>query len=310
MIVLMPFSKNVECGDSKLVNWLEDLLEDIWAMVIRGCMVTVMFLWVYTSNFLVYEHITAPDALTHSSIFWAGFVMFFGAFVCVKLEELEVWAKTKSKKKNQGRIDYATEAFIEYSNLIQNAFAWVAGCAVIDAVTYILPAFYAGPTASVILQNMFWTALLTVVCIFWLVSSGETGDIPEHEATDRSEVEKFFVTNAMGFLIGWLWLLIARDLFTPLGALLEATIESVDASYGLQLDVFGSETGDYVAVFIFCPAFTWFVFWLQNMLTAAYAKGAHLSKMPASQGAAKHESKLAMKAAKHDHTGATVPALV
>jgi hypothetical protein len=75
IIVIKPYTVEVECGDGAVIDWLEDLLEDIWAMVMRGATVTIMVLW----NATIHDWVTLgiPDdgssTKFHMMLFFAGF---------------------------------------------------------------------------------------------------------------------------------------------------------------------------------------------------------------------------------------------
>ena len=48
ILIVQPLSQEIEFGEGKIVNWIEDYLEDTFAMLIRGFTVVVMVLWDYT----------------------------------------------------------------------------------------------------------------------------------------------------------------------------------------------------------------------------------------------------------------------
>ena len=50
LVVIRPWANEIQWGDGKVVDWFEDLCEDLWAMVARGLSVMVMALPVSKSK--------------------------------------------------------------------------------------------------------------------------------------------------------------------------------------------------------------------------------------------------------------------
>ena len=115
----------------------------------------------------------------------------------------------------------ARPLFIEFLMLTEGATAWVTGCAATDAiVAWTSLGDY--PTGSVAMQDLGVCILLTVLAIGWLALSGRRTDAPISEsvakASTREEVELFFMTNALTFVVGWSWIVLSRDLSTVCAA--------------------------------------------------------------------------------------------
>ena len=49
IIFVGPAAQSIELGSGKVVDWIEDFLEDTLQMLTRGCSVIVMVLWYYTA---------------------------------------------------------------------------------------------------------------------------------------------------------------------------------------------------------------------------------------------------------------------
>ena len=62
---------------------------------------------------------------------------------------------------------------VEASNLTQTMLSWVSGCAVIDWVCAALPVFYSDPLPANMAAIGGLTVLFTILCIVWLIASGE-----------------------------------------------------------------------------------------------------------------------------------------
>ena len=48
IIIIQPFAERIECGDNSIIDFIEDLAEDIVAMVKRACSVVIMVWWYNT----------------------------------------------------------------------------------------------------------------------------------------------------------------------------------------------------------------------------------------------------------------------
>ena len=130
IVVLQPFTKNIELGSGKLIDTIEDILETVWSLFSKAAATTVMVIWTYTLT--DYELLglpalppaalpatPAPDGLLdwmsgeaerltphvmgpappsrsvvklHLNLYWAMSITLMGSLAAVKLEKVEVGA--------------------------------------------------------------------------------------------------------------------------------------------------------------------------------------------------------------------------
>ena len=73
VIILQPLTKEIEFGDGKIVNCIEDYLEDFFAMLVRGFTVIVVVLWNYAIGNWIGLGLGDVPAGTHQlyNLLWA-----------------------------------------------------------------------------------------------------------------------------------------------------------------------------------------------------------------------------------------------
>ena len=99
------------------------------------------------------------------------------------------------------------------------------------------------PTASVFLYDVFASLVVTLVAVFWLVSSAHAGastdaSAAEGESETREHIERYFITTSMCFFVGWCYITCLRDLTTVVAVALkrdEASINFVGETVVLAL---------------------------------------------------------------------------
>jgi len=297
ILVVRPASKEIECGDSDWVNWLEDLVEDILQMVIRAFEVAAMVLWYYTCyNFTHLDLSTSVEGgfvvRRHIDLYWAFTMTLTGAMCMVLLESTE--QNLKRIKKQDGVDEDAphwSDGAILFSDVLQSIFGWVTGCAWSDLLFETATSLSANPTIGVIFANLLIVCTITVFACYWLVmntsSEGleESLEMSEEEkkakaeakATDRGEVEKAFFSGTLGFFVLGGWLSVTRNLFTPFALLVEQGVDLVDSTFGLTVPEW---TGDTIAVLVFAPVFTVLSFNAAGSIMASFSKKAGLDAAP------------------------------
>ena len=89
--VVAPLAKDVEFGSGRLVNQIEDLLEDFFAMVHRGASVTVMMIWYYAIQETGprSQKITCSETDIRLHFFWACTASMMGSQLSRALEDKE-----------------------------------------------------------------------------------------------------------------------------------------------------------------------------------------------------------------------------
>jgi len=120
-------------------------------------------------------------------------------------------------------------AFNQFIVLLESTLAFVAGGAWCNAVG-VWSSQDAYPTVEVVLSDFALACGLTLFAISWLVLTEQTGSIDEDRKSKREEVEKFFVTNSLAFLVGWGWVVVLRDLTVALTGVLGDSYAAVGAA--------------------------------------------------------------------------------
>ena len=262
--LLKPFVAEVEWGSGPLIDWVEDWVEDVLAMLSRGLTVVVMMLWYHAANDYLFLGVAA-GSYGHISFISAGFLTFAGALLSVRLEELE--------KQIDAHLGPAGGVAIELSNLVQSVLAYVTGCACSDWVTFAFPSLSAPPaSAGVIVANVALCAALVLLCVAWLVATGESGQLDTSMQTDREAMERFFLTNSMAFFVGWNLFVVSQNLIIPVG------VAANDLLSDTGLSERRADLGERVVVLACVPLFSVTAFGGAFALIDVYKRRAGISK--------------------------------
>ena len=232
---LLPLTRSIECGDTALVDTLEDYMQTVFRLISKALVTTAMVIWTKVltrwatfgvdrpTEGLSAESLAAvarlqATSMSRTHLFWAAAITWLGSVIAVtcahaqaallppggavKLEEAAdkarvLWVKTVS----------------ELNRLGQSMLGWVAGCAWTDVVADLWPPTYWDPDADahgmmVVLLNLGFAAVLTGLSAAYLVYTHEASLF---EATSRTDVERSFLTGAMSFFVGWQWVIVLRD---------------------------------------------------------------------------------------------------
>ena len=215
VIGLQPLTQSVECGDGKVLDFIEDFLEDLWALVSRGASATSMVLWYHFASTLesVGMEETSGFAKLKLLVVFTGLVFFVGAFISVKLEQMEEHLRSLQKVKPQPW----RGAAVRFSDVLQNTLGYVAGFLVTDVVTSVFTSLNEGPSLDVLIWNILLAAGWT------LLASAYLGRVGEQAMTaDRDAVERYFLVNSGAFFVGWMWFVVAQDVITVFGIFFRA----------------------------------------------------------------------------------------
>ena len=106
--------------------------------------------------------------------------------------------------------------------LLEAAMGWTTGSAWTDAVVAWSP-LSEQPTWPVILKDIGVAAALTAVMLTWLTFVG--GEGTKITTAKREVVERYFLTNAGSFVVGWSWVVVLRDLAA-------GTVLAIETAYG------------------------------------------------------------------------------
>jgi len=299
-----------------VINWFEDLFEDMLQMVIRGFEVVAMVLWYGTLYNFSHLEVSGGLAQSHMDLFWAATATFLGAIFMVVLESME--QNLKRIKEADGVPEGAshwTDSVILLSDVIQSVFGFVTGCAWSDWLFETVTVLNADPTVPVIFTNLAIVLLLTILSCYWLIMNASTEGIDESLtlteaqkkaraealATDRGEVEKQFFAGALGFFVLGGWLVVVKNLFAPFMVLVEMAIAWSDSTFGLHIH---KKTGDTIAVLVFAPVFTVVAFAVAGRVMEGFAKKAGVDEAPKGKAAATEAAKAGSKTRRRSSTTA------
>ena len=177
---------------------------------------TVMQAWSYASRALIASEITSVTAATRSRLllYWATSLTFASAVAVVRLVALR-GALSSRIALGEHRL-WAIPLMLEMTHLIEGSCGLVVGIAWVDWFAH-STALVEYPTATVIWADGGYTLLLTFVGFAWLALTGQGASLAEELKRDRGEVERFFFSNALSYLVGYCWIVLARDMSTFVG---------------------------------------------------------------------------------------------
>uniref|UniRef100_A0A7S0P5Z9 Uncharacterized protein n=1 Tax=Calcidiscus leptoporus TaxID=127549 RepID=A0A7S0P5Z9_9EUKA len=130
---------------------------------------------------------------------------------------IEGFGNVAVQKAREASVASVRATLLQSLSLMEATLGWVSGCAWTNAVVaspYF--AFQAFPTVPGCIKNGGSALLLTCCGVGWLVASGSGSAtrMDDRQRGKREEVERYFATNAMGFFVGWSWLVFLRSLST------------------------------------------------------------------------------------------------
>ena len=125
-------------------------------------------------------------------------------------------ASSASKARRETRIRKAERARAALSSsiaLVEGIFGWVTGCAWTDAWVAYLGTTTQYPTFAVTGADFGYACAATALAVGWLALTGDGSGL-DGILTAREKVERYFLTNALSFVVGWAWVVVVRDLTT------------------------------------------------------------------------------------------------
>lgn len=158
--------------------------------------------------------------------------------------------------------------------LLEGAFSWTTGCAWTDALLSNIGSLTSYPTPSVTTSDAAVAMALLGVALGWLLLGGEPrpGGLQDEDKLDRSKVERHFLTNAASFFVGWVWVVLLRDISLLFSDVVEDALVSVSSlnSGGfwgrhftdlmLAISEHASRLTEVLLVIVFGPLLTWLLF--------------------------------------------------
>lgn len=220
VVVLKPFAEEIECGDSQLVNWLEDLLEDVWSMVCRAAAVTMFMLWEAVMREQAKSG-TDGNASKRILFYYAISITFFGSLLTSTLEDFEGRLRRREAE-DPGNKHRASVIIL--SDLLQSTAAYV----VANAWTFVcwdtFTSLSAPPSMWAIGANVTITLSAVALALGWFVATGDTRKLAAGEGAEAGAVQRFFVSNTMAFFVGWVCVIVLRQLVAPLSLVVEGVV--------------------------------------------------------------------------------------
>lgn len=177
---------------------------------------------------------------------------FLGSYLSLLLERVE----GRLRRLHGSRPTPSIAAYLQYSDVLQNVLGFIAGGAALDMVTSALDTLGEGPTFAVLVSNVMATLFVTAAAC-WYIAHGGRGGIGE----SREDMERYFITSSSAFFVGWMWLVVARDVVTIVGEMLLAILSVPLGEKALQQEA-TQGFAQVLSVLIFCPGFSAaFVVW-------------------------------------------------
>ena len=215
--VVGPLAKEVEFGSGKLIDMLEDLLEDFFAMVHRGASVTVMTIWYYAIKETGprAQNITCSDTDIRLHFFWACTATLMGSQLSRFLEEREDRARENAKKAGKP-LTTLTSCLILASDLIQTILGFTAANSWLMFIR-LVPPFKSymtdAPTVSGMLENFGVGVLLFVLGLWYVYVTGESKPAGKFS-------QMAFTLSSMSFTLGNVWVTMSVKAYPQLALLL------------------------------------------------------------------------------------------
>ena len=185
------------------------------------------------------------------------------------------------------------DAVVQFSDLLQNMFAFVAGSAWTDVVTWFFPSIGADPSVLTIVVNVLVGSFLMTAGVSWLILTGNKSGLDADEAADRSSVERYFVYNSMCFFVGWTWNIVFRDIYAPFGVAVDAALQYLEGALGFELP---AGVGEQATVIIFVPLLTALVFYGEDTIMKRYERRAHATVVENEEVTGKSAKRIVKKA--------------
>ena len=235
-----PFSDG-PCADA-----FEHVLKDIWQLTSKALAMLVMIVWNHVLSRSLSEGLYASQVggVLHQKLLllWAVALTTFLSALTVQAAKLRVRMQRQQQQHEQETMSDRDEAAAEASflrllearvnrraaaiqllNLADGSFGWVSGCAWTNAVASLFGScLFASsstmqPSMGTTIGNGAIAISFTLGACGWMVATGDDINLDEQERRDRDKVERFFITNGLGFFVGWSWVVVARHLVDLVG---------------------------------------------------------------------------------------------
>lgn len=205
----------------------EEFIMDFIAMVKCVASVVTMVLW-YKTLYMA-EYLALPrDSGRYLKVEIQVLYTLAITYVATLLSSLV------SRRLEQQGVAYSYA--LVYADAVQEALAFVVGCAWSDVATALFLSLSQAPTLRVLGQNLVVTLSLTLFVSYLIVIAGK-----RHETSaSREATGMFLLIHGGAFFVGWTWLICIRDLYVQylrLSSLLlvEAVVHAVAPTYVASL---------------------------------------------------------------------------
>ena len=240
VVAIKPLSEKIECGSGKVIDWLEELVEDFWAVVLRAFSVTIMVVWTKVLNsaiFVIVPKASSESLMLEMQVLYAFTITYIVTIVSPVQGRAEkaLLATIQPGESfllgddpsSQGwcvvpNWTATVKAVCGLSDVLQLVYAWVVGCAWSDVVTMSFTTLGALPNGWEVASNVLITVGLTLLVSVWLALTNIKYE--NSDETSREATEAFLSVNAAAFFIAWTWLVVARDLHAWYDWLLEKAL--------------------------------------------------------------------------------------
>ena len=218
----------------------EEFIMDFIAMVKCVASVVTMVLW-YKTLYMA-EYLALPrDSGRYLKVEIQVLYTLAITYVATLLSSLV------SRRLEQQGVAYSYA--LVYADAVQEALAFVVGCAWSDVATALFLSLSQAPTLRVLGQNLVVTLSLTLFVSYLIVIAGKR---PETSAS-RKATGMFLLIHGGAFFVGWTWLICIRDLYVHylrLSSLLvvEAVAHAVAPTYLASLAMSYSTAAKAMAI--------------------------------------------------------------
>jgi len=218
----------------------EEFIMDFIAMVKCVASVVTMVLW-YKTLYMA-EYLALPrDSGRYLKVEIQVLYTLAITYVATLLSSLV------SRRLEQQGVAYSYA--LVYADAVQEALAFVVGCAWSDVATALFLSLSQAPTLRVLGQNLVVTLSLTLFVSYLIVIAGK-----RHETSaSRKATGMFLLIHGGAFFVGWTWLICIRDLYVHylrVSSLLlvEAVVHAVAPTYVASLATSYSTAAKAVAI--------------------------------------------------------------
>ena len=181
-----------------------------WRLCSRALTVSSAVVWTYViEGFVLIEASSAKDVVLRLALSGLVFTLLL-AWLTSKVQARIDMLTEQVQALGSSRVSTERlwkEARAEFYRLVESSSGWLVGCLWTDALFALTREWASSPLYSGLLA----LALLLLAC-GWLLATGEDDTLSSSEAREAATVTRYFVTNALSFIVGWACVLVVVDL--------------------------------------------------------------------------------------------------